>query len=419
MNYVVFLKKCVAFLHVIVVLCAGAMRVAFSVPKLHINCVKGNIMTTKKLLPTVIGMILAGGVAVAQADVQLMGHLDEALAYVNGGEIQHTGGTNFYPNLVARGSNNTQLVCTTCSVGVKGSEDLGNGLKALFFLDWQYDINGNGTGSDNWSNQSQANGGLEGRDQWLGLGGSFGTLKAGTMSTVYKAYGAMIDPVYRTIAQQRNIGLQSNLHNQRGSAGEGRATNTVGYETPDWKGLKLNATYTILNDGTKPRNPNPYSAGVSYENGGLLGYVSYITNNTGGDDAATAVGAKYTFDKLAIFGQYEFDQGLITDSVTGTLGQKNNGDGAYVWMVGGTYTMGNNMLYAGYGQDNGASTTDISTGEHVDTAQFKSWELVGIHNFSKRTLGYAGYVGSQTDSKVNGNDVDTLNVFTVGMKHTF
>ena len=263
---------------------------------------------TKKLLPTVIGMILAGGVAVAQADVQVMGHIDESINYINGGQIEHTGGANFYdgthgtPKLVSKGSNNTQLACTTCSIGFKGSEDLGNGLKALFFLDWQYDINGND------------NGGLTGRDQWLGLGGNFGTLKAGTMSTVYKSYGAMIDPVYRTIAQQRNIGLQSNLHNGRGISGQGRATNTVRYDTPNWNGLKAAATYTIVNDSATPRNPNPYSAGVNYENGGLLGYVTYITNNTDGDDAATAVGGKYTLNNFAVFGQYEFDKGLITDT---------------------------------------------------------------------------------------------------------
>ncbi len=91
---------------------------------------------TKKLLPTVIGMILAGGVGVAQADVQVFGHIDESLAYVDGGRIQNSGGQNFYPNLVAKGDNNTHLVCTDCSLGFKGSEDLGNGLKALFFLDF-------------------------------------------------------------------------------------------------------------------------------------------------------------------------------------------------------------------------------------------------------------------------------------------
>ena len=33
----------------------------------------------------------------------------------------------------------TNMVCTTCSFGFQGSEDLGNGLKAIFLIDFQYD----------------------------------------------------------------------------------------------------------------------------------------------------------------------------------------------------------------------------------------------------------------------------------------
>jgi len=375
---------------------------------------------TKKLLPTVIGMILAGGVAVAQADVQLMGHIDESINYINGGK--YTGNdpdlnnTNFSP-YVARGDTNTQLVCTTCSVGVKGSEDLGNGLKALFFLDWQFDMNGNGGN----------NGGLTSRDQYLGLGGNFGTLKAGTMSTVYKSYGAMLDPVYRTVAQQRDIGMQSLLHSGRGSDGQGRATNTVGYETPNWNGLSAAATTTIRPDSDTPSHNNPYSAGVKYENGGILVFGDYVTNNAGGDDSAYSVGAKWTINNFSLFGQYEFDKGLITDAtvqaVTNsntdlditTLGVNNNGDGADVWMVGGTYTMGNNLLYAGYGAMTDSAKTTALDGTEYSVGKYESWEAVGIHNFSKRTLAYLGYVGVKPDN----NDYDTVAHYTLGVKHTF
>ena len=371
---------------------------------------------TKKLLPTVIGMILAGGMAVAQADVQLMGHIDESINYINGGK-EDNGNGNFSP-YVARGNTNTQLVCTTCSIGVKGSEDLGNGLKALFFLDWQYDINGNGTTNNSWSAQSQANGGLKGRDQYLGLSGNFGTLKAGTMSTVYKSLGAMIDPVYRTIAQQRDVGLQSLLHSGRGSNGEGRATNTVRYDTPNWNGLKAAASTTIRPDSDTPSHNNPYSAGLSYENGGILVFADYVTNNAGGDDSAYSLGGKWTINNFSVFGQYEFDKGLITDAETGTLGQNNNGDGADIWMVGGTYTMGNNMLYAGYGKQTDSAQTTIKVGDNTgDTANFQkyqAWEVVGTHNFSKRTLAYLGYVGAKPNK-----DFDTLAHYTLGVKHTF
>ena len=94
-------------------------------------------------------------------------------------------------------------------------------------------------------------------------------------------------------------------------------------------------------------------------------------------------------------------------------------------MVGGTYSMGNNMLYAGYGQGDNAKTTDNSinvppaASQNVERDAYKSWEVVGVHNFSKRTLAYLGYVGQSVDGKVNGNDIDALNLFTLGVKHTF
>jgi predicted porin len=362
-------------------------------------------------------MILAGGVAVVQADVQVMGHIDESINYIDGSNSPY----------VDKGDTETRFICTTCSIGFKGSEDLGNGLKALFFLDWQYDINGNGNGAP-------SNGGLSGRDQYLGLGGNFGTLKAGTMSTLYKSYGAMLDPAYRTIAQQRDIGLQSGLHRGRGSDGQGRATNTVRYDTPNWNGLKGGLTYTIRPDSdAPPSHDNPMSAGVSYENGGILLTGAYLSNFAGGDDQAFQLGAKYTLNNFSVFGQYEFDKGLITDQQTETLGQNNTGDGADVWMVGATYTMGNNMLYAAYGQgDNAKTQNNVSQNNNASTvsvSDYKAWEIVGIHNFSKRTLGYLGYVGNNGIT-TNGldwggttgtskNDFDGVAHYTVGVKHTF
>jgi predicted porin len=361
---------------------------------------------TKKLLSSVIATLLAGGVAVVQADVQLYGRIDESLNYINGGKIDATNGN--ISKYVARGDSNTQLVCNDCAIGVKGSEDLGNGLKALFKLEYEYDIN-NSTG-------------LSGRDQWLGLGGSFGKLQAGTMSTVYKEYGKAVDPLYETVLQGKNIGLQSHLHSGKGDQGQGRSTNTIGYFSPEWNGLGLDATYVIRPDSQQPpAHDNTYSVGVKYENGGLFAAVSYLDNGTGGDDTATQVSAKYTFNNFGIFGQYEMDGGLITDDRTGTLGQNNTGDGADVWFVGADYTMGNNMLYVAYGQGDNAKTTDNTiavppaANQKVSEYQYKAWEIVGKHSFSKRTFAYLGYAGIDPDS----SNIDTLAQYTLGFQHKF
>ena len=139
----------------------------------------------KKTLPSLIGVALAGGMTAAIADVSVFGHIDTSY--------------NYYDQ--DGGSDGSEMVCTTCSVGFKGSEDLGNGLKALFKIDFQYD-----------TTERNSNGALTDRDQWLGLGGVFGQLRFGTISTVYKSHGAMLDPIYRTAQQQRDRGLQSDLH---------------------------------------------------------------------------------------------------------------------------------------------------------------------------------------------------------------
>ncbi|MGB5259208.1 MAG: porin, partial [Gammaproteobacteria bacterium] len=143
---------------------------------------------TKKLLPIMIGTALAGGMTAAAADVSIFGHIDTSVDYFDNGSS-------------GPGNSDTNLNCTTCSVGFKGSEDLGNGLKAIFSIDFQYDTTernnsrpsstslsvltpgGTVTGSVVTSVGSSS---ITDRDQWLGLAGGFGQVRIGTISTVYK-----------------------------------------------------------------------------------------------------------------------------------------------------------------------------------------------------------------------------------------
>ena len=362
-------------------------------------------------LATAIGAILVGGMTTAQADVTMFGHLDLSLNYIDGSSSPY----------VSRGDEDTRFECTTCSIGFKGSEDLGNGLKAVFKLDFQFDMDErNARGANNDS------GAITDRDQWLGLAGNFGSIKVGTISTTYKSTGAKLDPGYRTIAQMRDIGIQSALHSGAGSNGQGRAENTARYDSPSWNGLKFNAHYTLSKDGQTTKgqvaNDNGWGAGVSYENGGLLVFGNYITNGADGDAEAYKAGAKFTFNNFSVFGQYEVDAGMITDRYNGTLGADTDGDGADIWMAGGSYSFGNNMIYAAYGQGDGtdATASDLGVASKDDANGFiaddhVSFEIVGIHMLSKRTLAYAGYVNVDFDA----SGWDDIDHYTMGMKHKF
>jgi len=364
---------------------------------------------TKKLLPTMIGVALAGGMAAAQADVTVFGHIDQSIVNSD--------------NYVTNGSD-TNFICTTCSIGFKGSEDLGNGLKAIFSIDFQYDMNernpqktkvkGTGItptslgGSTLTTKNVVSQGAITDRDQWLGLAGNFGQVRVGTISTSYKSHGAMLDPAYRTVIQQRGWGLQSDLHNGAGQQGQGRATNTARYDSPDWNGLKVTATYT-LDSATQGQNENPYGAGVQYENGGILVFADYITTDQGSDDSAYKVGAKYTLNNFAVFGQYEVDDGLISTNTFGLAASNpNKVTGADVWMLGGTYTMGNNTLYGAYAQGDNAENTAATT-------SYDAWEVAGIHSMSKQTLVYLGYGQISPDA----NGADDATGWALGMKHKF
>jgi len=378
-----------------------------------------------KLLPIAMGAVLAGGVSMsAQADLTVFGHIDTSITSVDvdvdGGEF---GVTQFSDS-----ADDVNMGCTTCSIGFKGSEDLGNGLKAIFKLDFQYDTtvrnDGDGDGDDGDNNNS----GLLDRDQWLGLAGdNFGQVRVGTISTGYKSHGAMIDPLYRTAAQARGVGLQSPLHSGAGEEGEGRATNTIRWDSPNWNGVKLVAHYTLDSDESDEDN-NPFGIGASYSNGGILVFADYLTNDGNGDSdqnelTAWKVGGKYSMDNFSVFAQYEDieDDSLGTDEILGIdIDYDTFWDvEADVWHIGGTYTMGNNTLYAAYGQgDADYNETGFS---FSGNAEYDTFTLAAVHSMSKRTSVYAAYNNIDGEFHDDADYFGNLesDIFAVGMKHKF
>lgn len=356
----------------------------------------------KKILSTAIAGVLAGSMAfAANADVTLYGRVDLSIDAVD------IDGANNDANM---NSNNSRL-------GVKGSEDLGNGLKAIFQLEYGSDVSGSDT----------AAGGLTtGRDQWVGLSGDFGKARFGTASTRYKELSKKVDPLWDTSLEGRNHGLQSKLHGGDGSNGEGRMTNGIFFHSADYNGLELGVSYSLDDTCTPPScapgasDDDAYSLGASYTNGPMYLFTSMVTSSKGGDDSATEVGGKYSFGDFGIYGMYELDGGLLAGDVN-TPNQNN--DGADVWNLGGSYNMGNMMLYAGYGQGSDDSSNAQDTG-------YDAWTVGGTYNFSKRTMVYTGYnlVSCDTGGWSNTATNQCANVsasggdntlFSAGMRHNF
>jgi len=361
-------------------------------------------------LTALAGAIIATGMTAAMADVTVFGHIDTSYTYTDqDGVYVPIPGDGIKPENQVGGSDDSNLECTTCSIGFKGSEDLGNGLKAIFKLDFQYDT----ITADKSS--------FTDRDQWLGLASNFGSLKVGTISTSYKSHGAMLDPFYRTSQQARDRGLQSVLHSKAGAEGQGRATNTARYDSPSWNGLKATAHYTLDESSKSGETDNPYGAGISYQNGPFLVYADYMTNDFGGDDSAYQVGGKYDLNlsplRFSLMAQYEVDDGLIS-YIGGNQRVTSSGDGADTWMVGASAGFGNTMAYFSYGKGSDGGSGSIASSYDV-------WQLMAAHSLSKRTSLYAGFSEIDCDDKDNnvcslvGNSGGEDDKFSAGMKHKF
>lgn len=378
---------------------------------------------TKKLLPALIGTAMVAGMTAANADVTVFGHIDMSVNNIDAEATETIPGTPPTVNVLDMWDD-TNLHCTTCSIGFKGSEDLGNGLKAIFKLDYQFDmVNRNSGGS------------ITDRDQWVGLAGGFGQVRVGTISTVYKSHGAMIDPLYRRYLQARDMGLQSGFHSGAGEELDGRADNTFRWDSADFNGFRVGAHYTLDSDETDGEDNNPFGIGGSYQNGGMLVFADWMTNDGNGnatqeDVTAWKVGGKYGMNGFTVFGQYEdFDaewidaEDVLDFAVPGEVDlglvtmTPSNADGN-IWHIGGTYEMGNNTLYGAYGQGD-FDATEIAVSPLVWSAEYDVWTIAAIHTMSKRTSLMAGY--SSFEGEVRGDDTfdGEQDILSIGLKHKF
>ncbi len=357
------------------------------------------------LFTLAVATALATAMTAARAETTLYGNLNESI--------------NSYDT--DAGGDDVNLQSNTSAIGVKGSEDLGNGLSAIYQAEFQFD-------------PADASG-FSGRDQWVGLTtNKLGKVRFGTISHTYKSHGAMIDPLYRTSLEGRSFGLQSRLHAGKGENGQGRMTRQIRYDSPSWAGFDFTLDYSLDNDANDASDDNTYAAGAKYKNGGILVFADYITSDAGGDDNAWKVGASYTLGNFGLYGQYEGDGGLIAqqgiynpDTATADW----QGDGQNTWFAGASYTLGNTLVFGGYGSAGDADSGGGNTlPQGIDTG-YTSWTLAVDHHLSKRTDVYGGYnhlncdnyAGSVCGTVVNGDpaaDRDgSQDFFSLGVRHKF
>jgi predicted porin len=285
--------------------------------------------------------------------------------------------------------------------GLKGSEDLGGGLKANFLLE-------SGFGSDTGAGVGGFN-----RESWVGLSGGFGAFKMGNLTGATALYYATSD----------YIGMHNHETGTSSDAfyiGAGTGKNALSYKTPSMGGAAVELQYGLKETKDKSKKDTVALVGT-YEVGSLYlgGGFSTGPSNFGGasSEKGTEIGlaALYTVGPVTV--GTTFIRNELKDPTAGgfTVPGKTKRDS---FRVSGMYVLGNSELHLNVGLA-GKIKVPGATIEKSDALQY----TVGYnYNLSKRTKVYAFYsaVSNKENAAYNtyegGKDPSFL---AVGLRHNF
>ncbi|MFL9883608.1 porin [Paraburkholderia agricolaris] len=196
-----------------------------------------------------LALCTAPGVANAQSMVTIYGVVDVAIAKYDG------------KNTVTEGNGSTSRL------GFIGSEDLGNGLKAIFQLETQINPN-NGTQynpTSFWSGRST-----------VGLEGGFGRVTVGREVNPSHYVESSIDP-FTQDGMAGGYGARGGISQANGAPGAidtVRTNNSINYYVSG-AGLTFRAQ-TAVQDGVNTYSNRPLSASLIYKNGPFQIGASYL-----------------------------------------------------------------------------------------------------------------------------------------------
>lgn len=295
-----------------------------------------------------LGLVTCSGLASAQSSVTLYGVADIGLTKITGKTTQ----------LLSSGTQNNG----TSRWGVRGSEDLGGGLKAGFNFEAQLSLLDGATAANQFARQAN-----------MSLGGGFGTLKAGRSLTP-SWYGVMAWELtgsanYSVVNSQFGYGGVNSRHNAE-----------VSYTSPNMGGLSVTVGHLFApNNGNVAKN----DINVMYKSGPLA--ASLVYNKLDNKGKNMALGASYNFGSFKLAGSWQ-------DATGGALGKG--------FTLGGSVPVGAVTITVDLARDTQKKDTDAM--------------LEVKYALSKRTSAYGVLLRNGA-----GKTATAVNSTMVGIRHNF
>ena len=355
-------------------------------------------MNKKLLALAVAGAFVS---PVAMADASVYGQVGMSVNVVNDGAA-------------SSGTSNT-LSSNQSRVGVKGSEDLGNGLSAIVQLEATL-------GPD------EASGPAFSRNTFLGLkSADMGTVLVGNYDTAYKISTRRLDVFADTMADNRS-GAGAAPSVAAGNAGNGsglmgshdsRWTNAIAYASPAMNGFSVGVTSRFGAEGATSAQTKgtAWSLAGMYEQGPI--YATLALDNIKQGNAGVLSGAKDDESKaLKLGGSYAMDA-ITVNAVVEQLTDRV--------ALTGVETKGTNVYLAGKFALSATDAVKVAytkrgetSGNTPVTKKATQFAIGYDHGMSKNTSVYALYTKRTDDAATSATTTrDDPSVISLGMQHKF
>ena len=340
----------------------------------------------KKLIALGMMAFVGAPAAAAQSNVAVYGIVDAYIGYAKAGDNKRLG-------VDSGGLYGSRL-------GFRGTEDLGNGLKAVFTLEYSITVD---------ENESVGGGPLRARQQFVGLQGGFGQITLG------RQYAPGYAIARYDAAGGVPFGPQSLMSGAGATitpASPARWNNSVSYRAPKFGNLSTTAIYSLgeKNQDQNRRAGDRWAVAGDYANGPLaVGLIYHHGRDVASGDADQkewALGASYNFGIVSLFGTYQTVKTSGTDKI---------------WHVGGQVPVGpaGSYVFVAYGE------LDADADEKSASAGVLGYR----HALSKRTSLYVAYNTVDNESRQNRPNMMPSRVTTelgasvsgafLGVSHTF
>jgi predicted porin len=269
-------------------------------------------------------------------------------------------------------------------LGVRGTEDLGGGLKAFFQLETGFKVDQNDTT-------------FAARNSGAGLQGAWGSLLLGRWDTPYKVVTTAIDPFGDVTLGGYTAGMNgSGVRSVQGQF-DRRDQNVVQYWSPSWAGIAVRLSYSANEGRTATLNPRSNGASISYTGGPV--YLAYAYHELKDTTFGAAPSTVVTLPKQTsheIVGTFRFGPVKIGAGYERTKRDTFTDHKALLGNI--VWTLGNHQLIYQY--------TRAEDGELPTVAAQPECKInVGgyQYNFSRRTFFLAQY------AKIDNNSTGTCN----------